>query len=105
MIVTGRHGGFPIHLVRPPADRRHAVLDGAGGNALILPARHQCVHVLGLQGTCRHATKAHLVQLVGNLREQIRSLRLGRPTAVAILVAELFELVIQVSHSAEPIGQ
>ena len=37
---------------------------------------------------------------VGNYRQQAFSIALGRVTAVAIAAAQLFELVVQVSHGA-----
>ena len=53
-------------LLRCPAQRRHAVLDGARGELLSEPTRDQLLDVLGLQALGTQTAMAHLVQLIGD---------------------------------------
>jgi len=55
----------------PPAQRAHAVLDGAGGKSFGAPALQQGVDMLGLQAVGVHVQVAQLMQLVGDQGEQV----------------------------------
>ena len=54
--------------------------------------------MLRLQGSGGHAPIPHLLQLIGNLVKYARAIGLRTVTAIAIAFAQLFQLVVQVSH-------
>ncbi len=96
-VVAGHHVLF-ANLLGPPAQLGHAVLQGAGGQALGLPARHQVLHVLGLQAVGVQVPKTAFLQLVGHEVEHAFAVALGGVAAVAVAAAHLLELVVQVFH-------
>lgn len=51
-----------------------------------------------LQGPGCHTTVTERVQFVGHQRQDVRPVALGTIGAFPALLAELFELVVQVSH-------
>ncbi len=91
-------------LLRPPAQRRHAVLDGAGREVLGEPALDQLLDVLGLQALGIHMPETHLVELIGDQVEDVFPIRLGGIAAVAVTPAELLQVVVQIAHREFPLG-
>ena len=55
-------------------------------------------HVLGLQALGAQSAEAHLVQLIGDEIEDVFPVGLGGIAAIAVMPAELFEVVVQVAH-------
>ena len=99
IVGSGYHILF-IHFPRPPAQYRHSVLDRAAGEILRQPVRDQGIHMLRFQRSCVHPVESQHVQLIGDMHQMMGPLALGAVTAVPILAAELFELVVQVPQGA-----
>jgi hypothetical protein len=59
--------------------------------------------VPGLEALGAQAAHAHLVQLVGDEVEDVRPVGLGGVAAIAVVPAELLEVVVQVAHGSSPI--
>ena len=98
MVVVAGDDVALADLLGPPAQLGHAVLDGADGQALGLPARHEAFHVLWFQAGGSQMPKARLLELVGHEVEHTRAVALRGEAAVAVASAELLELVVQVAH-------
>jgi hypothetical protein len=54
--------------------------------------------VLGLQAVGVHVPEAHLVELIGDEIEDVLPIRLGGIAAVAVMAAELLQVVVQIPH-------
>src|SRR5207237_6083066 len=85
-------------LLGPPAKRRHPVLDSPRRKVLGKPALDQLLDVLGLQAVGVHMPEAHLVELVGDEIEDVFPIRLGGIATVAVVPAELLQVVVQIAH-------
>ena len=59
---------------------------------------------LGFKPWARNPSVAHLVQLIGDQIEDVFAVRLGGIAAIAVMPAELFEVVVQVTHSLSAEG-
>jgi hypothetical protein len=77
---------------------RHPVLDGPWREFLGKPALDQLLDVLGLQAVGVHVPESHLVELVGDEIEDVFPIRLGGIAAIAVMPAELLQVVVQISH-------
>jgi len=55
--------------------------------------------MLWLQGMTVHASKPNLVQLIRHQRQFTLSSNLSAVASVAVMLAQLFQLVVQASHS------
>ncbi len=60
---------------------------------------NQGFHVFRLKGMTAHASISQLVQLVCHQRELALPLHLGAKASFPVMPAELFQLVVQASHS------
>ena len=58
--------------------------------------------MLWLQGSGGHPPIPHLLQLIRDLVEHTRTVGLRAVTAIAVAFAQLFQLVVQVSHRVLP---
>jgi hypothetical protein len=85
-------------LLGPPAQRGEPVLHRPGGDCLGLPALEQRLDVLGLQARGEHLPEARLLELVREEREHPLPVRAGGEAAVAVAIAQLLELVVQIAH-------
>jgi hypothetical protein len=104
VIVGARHDILPIHFPRPPANSGHSVLNGACGYARGQPVANQSLDMLWFEGMTVHASKPNLVQLVRHQREISLSLYLCSKASFPVVPAELFQLVVQASHSVFSVG-
>src|SRR5262249_40299062 len=86
-------------LLRPPADLRHPVLQGPSAQLLRFPAFDERLDMLGLKALSGHLPEPHLVELVRDQGKDSFPRHLGGVATVAVAPAELFQFVIQVSHS------
>ena len=98
MVVRSRHHILLVHFLCPPAQYRHPVLDRPGREVLLQPLLYQFIDMLRFQGTGIHPVKTQCMQLIRNEHQVMRPLTLGAVAAIPVLAAELFELVVQVSH-------
>ena len=98
--VVPRHDAFPVNFPGPPPNRRQAILQGAGTDALLLPTGDKGVHVLWFYRSRSHMPESQCVQLVCGQVQYPGPGRLCRKAAVAVLTTELHELVVQVFHGA-----
>lgn len=87
-----------VQLLGPPAQMRHPVLDRAGRELLPSPAVNQGLDMLGLQALGREVAKAQLVELGRHQGEDAFALGLRGVGTVAVAVAELLQLVVEVAH-------
>ena len=76
----------------------HPVLEGAGGEVLGEPTLNQLLDVLGLETLRTQTPDAHLVELIGDQIEDVLPVGLGGVATVAVMAANLFEVVVQVAH-------
>ena len=57
--------------------------------------------MLWLQGLGFHSPVSKIVELIGDEREHPLTLHLGAVAAFTVVLAQLFQLVVQVSHGAQ----
>ena len=62
----------------------------------------QCLDMFGLEAVGPEASITELMQLIGGLRENSRARVSGRVRAITILLRELIELKIELSHGVAP---
>ena len=89
-----------VDLVGPPSQCGHPVFDRPDRELLSLPVLHQGLDVLGLQGSGLHLAIAHAVQFVGDQRQHAFPVALRGVAALPAVSAELFQLVIKISHGS-----
>src|SRR4029077_13707515 len=80
------------------AQCRHPVLDGPWREVLRKPALDQLLDMLGLEAVGVHMPESHLVELVGDQIEDVLPIRLGGVAAVAVMPAELLQVIVQIAH-------
>src|SRR5262249_8859272 len=81
-----------------PAQGCHPVLDRPRGELHGQPAGNELLDMLGFQALSPQTAMAHLVQLIGNQIQDVLPIGLGRVAPIAVVSAELLEVIVQVTH-------
>ena len=68
------------------------------GELLGEPVGNELLHVLGLQALRPQTAMAELVQLIGHQVEDVFAVGLGGIAAIAVVPAELLEVVVQIAQ-------
>jgi hypothetical protein len=91
-------------LLRPPSKLCQPVLDGADGQTRRLPVRDKAFDVLGSQAVGAHVPKAQVTELAGDQIQHALAVPLRGETAVAVPLAQLLQLKVQIPHSLSSDG-
>src|SRR5438132_7099510 len=78
------------------ADMRFLMVPGESSSAS--QRATSLLDVLGLQAVGVHMPESHLVELVGDQIEDVLPIRLGGIAAIAVVLADLLQVVVQVTH-------
>src|SRR3569623_1970796 len=99
MFIATRHDAPLPDTLGPPAQSTQAVVEGPGRETFLFPTLDQRLVVLRLQALRAHLAVAELLELPGRELQHPQAIRLRRITAVGVVAAQQFELIVQVVHS------
>src|SRR3569833_1774443 len=102
MFIATRHDAPLPDPLGPPAQSTHADVEGPGRETFLLPTLDQRLDVLRLQALRAHLAVAELFELPGRELQHPQAVHLRRITAVGVVAAQQFELIVQVVHRVLP---
>src|ERR1700690_1388546 len=87
-----------VDLLGQPADGAHPVLERPRADLSRMPARHQVIDMVGAHARRAQMPKPPVVELVGDQRQNALTIVLGGKRAIAIALAQVLEVVVEVTH-------
>jgi len=98
--VVARHDVLLGYLLGQPAQGGHPVLERPRADCFRMPARHQVLDMLGAYAGRAQMPETIFVELVGDQCQDAFAIILRSERAIAIALAQLLEIMVEVTHGA-----